>query len=216
MDSIKKTARVAGMLYLFGGITAPFSLIYLPRVLLVPGDATATAAHVRASETLLRLGITSELFVSIMFIFVALTLYRLFKGVDEKHALAMMVLLLVSVPVSLLNVLNEFAAMALVNGQSDALAYVFLRLHGQGLVVAQIFWGLWLFPFGTLVMRSGFIPRVLRVFLMIAGSGYLVSSVAYVLLPQQAHFVSQLAMVLELGELPAALWLLIWGAKAQA
>jgi len=88
-------------------------------------------------------------------------------------------------------------------------------LHGQGLVVASIFWGLWLFPFGMLVMRSGFIPRILGVLLMIAGFGYLTSSFTSLLLPQYAKFVGQFAMVLYFGELPIIFWLLIWGAKVQ-
>jgi Domain of unknown function (DUF4386) len=223
MDSIKKQARIAGILYLLANLTAPFALIYVPRTLVVPGDATATADHVRGSETLLRLGIASELFVSTMLIFAVLALYRLFKGVDEKHAMAMVTLILVSIPVSLLNVLNEVAALVLVSGASflsvlakgqlDALAYLFLRLHGQGLGVAELFWGLWLFPFGILVMRSGFIPRVLGVFLIIAGAGYPISSFASLVLPRYAHLAFQFAMVLGAGELPIVLWLLIWGAK---
>ena len=225
MDSIKKQARTAGILYLLANITAPFALIYVPRALVVPGDATATADHVRASETLLRLGIASELLVSTMLIFAVLALYRLFKGVDEKHAMAMVTLILVSIPISLLNVLNDVAALVLVSGanflsvfekgQLDALAYLFLRLHGQGLGVAELFWGLWLFPFGILVIRSGFIPRVLGFFLIIAGSGYPVGSFTSLVLPQYAHLASQFAMVLGAGELPMVLWLLIWGAKAQ-
>jgi hypothetical protein len=225
MNSTKHTARVAGILYLLAGITAPFSLIYVPSTLVVPGDATATANHIRASETLLRLGIASELIVATMFIFLVLALYRLFKGVNEKHALAMVTLFLVSVPILFLNVLNEIAARVLVSGadflsvfdkrQLDALAYLFLRLHGQGIVVAAIFWGLWLFPFGILVIRSGFIPRVLGVLLMIAGAAYVVSSFAPLFLPQYAHVVSPFATVLEAGEVPIVLWLLIWGAKVQ-
>lgn len=225
MNSIKKQARVAGLLYLLASIPAPFALIYVPSTLIVPGDATATADHVRASETLLRLGIASELFGFIMFIFVVLALYRLFKGVSEKHALAMAILFLVSIPISLLNVLNDIAALVLVSGadflsvfekgQLDTLAYFFLRLHGQGFVVAQIFWGLWLFPFGILVIRSGFIPRVLGFLLFIAGSGYVASSFASLLLPSYRHLVDQFAMVLEIGELPIIFWLLIWGAKDQ-
>src|SRR5216684_7498084 len=199
MNSIKKQARLAGLLYLLASIPAPFGLIYVPGKLIVPGDATATADHVRASETLLRLGIASELIGFIIFIFVVLALYRLFKAVNEKHALAMAILLLVSIPISLLNVLNEIAALVLVSGadflsafekgQLDALAYLFLRLHGQGFIVAQIFWGLWLFPFGMLVIRSGFIPRVLGVLLLIAGSAYVVTSFTSLLLPRYAHVV---------------------------
>jgi uncharacterized membrane protein len=106
MNSIKKQARVAGLLYLLASIPAPFGLIYVPGKLIVLNDATATADHIRASESLLRLGIASELIGFIMFILVALALYRLFKPVNETHALAMMILILVSVPVSLLSVVS--------------------------------------------------------------------------------------------------------------
>jgi len=225
MNSTKKQARVAGLLYLLASIPAPFALIYVPDKLIVTGDATATANHLRASETLFRLGIASELLGFIIFIFVVLALHRLFKAVDKKHVLAMATLLLISLPVSLLNVLNEIAALVLVSGadflsvfetpQLDALAYVFLRLHGQGFVVAQIFWGLWLFPFGILVIRSGFIPRFLGYLLFIAGFGYVASSFTSLLLPSYAHAVDQFAGILELGELLIIFWLLIWGAKDQ-
>jgi len=226
MNSTKKQARVAGLLYLLMGITAPIGLIYVPSTLIVPGSATATADHIRASESLLRIGIASELFHQIIYIFLVLALSRLFKAVDEKQATLMVILgALVSVPIVFLNVLNEFAALGLAKGadflsvfetrQLDALALLFLRLHGQGLVVVSIFWGLWLFPFGILVIRSGFIPRVLGVLLMIAGLGYLISTSTSLLLPGYGHLVDRFAMVLELGELPIIFWLLIWGAKEQ-
>jgi len=224
MNLIKKQARIAGLLYLLASIIGFFCLAYVPGKLIVSGDATATADHIRASPNLLRFGIASELTSFIIFIFVVLALYRLFKAVSEKHALAMVILLLVSIPISLLNVLNEIAALILVSGadflsafekgQLDALAYLFLRLHGQGFVVAEIFWGLWLFPFGVLVIRSGFIPRFLGVLLFIAGFGYLASSFTSLLVPSYRHLVDQFAMVLEAGELPIIFWLLIWGAKA--
>ena len=223
MNSTKKQARVAGLLYLLASIIGFFCLAYVPGKLIVSGDATATADHVRASENLLRLGIASELIAFTLFIFVVLALYRLFKAVSEKHAVALATLLLISIPISLLNLLNEIAALVLVSGASflsafekgqlDALAYMFLRLHGQGFIVAQIFWGLWLFPFGILVIRSGFIPRFLGYLLFIAASGYLASSFTSLLLPSHRHLVDQFAMVLEAGELPIIFWLLIWGAK---
>jgi len=225
MDAIKKQARVAGLLYLLTCLPAPFGLIYVPGALIVPGDATATANHVRASETLLRLGIASELISAAGFIFVVFALYRLFKDVDKQLALLMVTLFVVSVPISFLNVLNDIAALILAGGadflsafgkgQLDALVLLFLRLHNQGLIVAQIFWGLWLFPFGILVMRSGFIPRLLGVLVMIAGCAYPLSSFTSILLPQYAHLVSQYSTILEFGELPIILWLLIWGAKTQ-
>jgi len=223
MNSTKKQARVAGLLYLLASIIGFFCLAYVPGKLIVSGDATATANRIRASETLLRLGIASELIAFTIFIFVVLALYRLFKAVSEKHAVAMATLLLISIPISLLNLLNEIAALVLVSGASflsafekgqlDALAYMFLRLHGQGFIIAQIFWGLWLFPFGILVIRSGFIPRFLGYLLFIAASGYLASSFTSLLLPSYRHLVDQFAMLLEAGELPIIFWLLIWGAK---
>jgi hypothetical protein len=225
MLAIKQQARVAGLLYLLSGLTAPFSLIYVPRTLIVPGDATATADHVRASVTLLRLGMASEVLVAAGFIFVGLALYRLFKSVDERQALAMVLLISVAAPISFLNTLNDAAALVLTSGASflsvfgkgplDALALLFLRLHGQGVFLAQVFWGLWLFPFGRLVIRSGFIPRWLGVSLMIAGTAYVIGSFAALFAPGYFHQVSRFTTVLEIGEAPIIFWLLIWGAREQ-
>ncbi|MDX6560083.1 MAG: hypothetical protein QOF72_3132 [Blastocatellia bacterium] len=224
MSSIKKQARFAGLLYLLACLPAPFALVYVPGALIVPGDATATADRVRTSETLLRLGIAAELLNAIAFIFVVFALYRLFKGVKKHHAAIMVTLFVVSVPISFLNVLNDIAPLILVSGanylsvfdknQLDALVYLFLRLHSQGLLVAQIFWGLWLFPFGVLAIRSGFIPRVVGVLVMIAGCGYLISSFTSVLLPHYAPVAGRIGVAFEFCEL-SVLWLLVWGAKDQ-
>ena len=223
-ESQRKALRAAGLLYLLVAITAPIGLMYVPSTLIVTGDATATADNIRASESLLRIGIGSELFHQTVAVFLVLALYRLFKAVNEQHAKLMVILgALVSVPIMFLNVLNEIAALILVSGadflsafeksQLDALALLFLRLHDQGINVASIFWGLWLFPFGILVTRSGFIPRLLGVLLFIAGSGYLVSSFTSILLPQYANLVGQIALVLGVGELPIIFWLFIRGLR---
>src|SRR5215470_13230402 len=153
MDSIRKTARLAGLLYLLASIPGVYSLMYVPGKLFVKGDAAATAARLRDNPGLLRAGIGAELLATIIFIFVALVLYRLFKPVSPAAALAMMVLIMLSFPISLLNVVNEIAALNLAVGgvgsnflsvfdapQRDALAYLFVRVHFQGIMVAQIFW----------------------------------------------------------------------------
>jgi hypothetical protein len=226
MRSTQQQARFAGFLYLILGLSAPIGLLYVPGKLIVSGNATATADHIRASEGLLRIGIASELFHQIIGVFLVLALYRLFKAVNETHAKQLVILgSLVSLPIVFVNVLNEIAALILVSGadflsvfgkpQLDALAYLFVRLHGQGIIVASIFWGLWLFPFGMLVIRSGFIPRVLGVLLMIAGSAYLAYAFVVLILPRYAPMVSQVALLLEAAELPIILWLLIWGAKTR-
>jgi len=206
-ESQRKALRAAGLLYLLMAITAPIGLMYVPGKLIVSGDATATAENIRGSEWLLRLGIGSELFHQAIAVFLVLALYRLFKPVNEQHAKLLVILgALVSVPIMFLNVLNEIAALILVNGadflsafeksQLDALALLFLRLPDQRINGASIFWGPWLFPFGILVIRSGFIPRLLGVLLFIAGSAYLASSFTSLILPQYAQLVGQFAMVL--------------------
>ena len=205
-------------------ITAPISLLIVPGRLIVSGDAVATANNLRASEWRFRIGIASELFHQAVVIFLAVALYRLLKPVDERHALLLLILgALVSVPIMFVNVLNQVAALILVGGpaflstfekpQLDSLAYLFIRLHGQGITVASIFWGLWLFPFGMLVFRSGFIPRVFGLLLWIAGVAYLASAFCTLVVPQYAARVDQVALLLEIAEVPIIFWLVIWGAR---
>ena len=227
MISIKQQARSAGRLYFLLLLSAPLGLVVVPGKLIVAGDATATADAIRASGWLLRAGIASELIHQIIVIFLVLALYRLFKPVNEMLAKQLVILgALVSVPIMFVNVLNNIAALTLVSGadflkvfdraQLDALAYLFVRLHSQGINVTSIFWGLWLFPFGLLAIRSGFIPRIFGYLLLVAGSAYLVSSFTTLLLPQYASAVGQVALPLEIAEVPIIFWLLIWGATEQA
>ena len=202
--------------------TAPIGIMYVPGKLLVPGDAAATADNIRASESLLRIGIGSEVIYPVIALFLVLALYRLFKPVDENLARLLVVLgALVSAPITFLNVLNEIAALVLVSGadflsacqkgQQDALAYLFIRLHDHGMSVAAIFWGLWLFPFGILVIRSGFIPRILGILLFLAGSAYVASSFTALVLPRYETFVDQFAAFLEVLEMPIVFWFIIRG-----
>jgi hypothetical protein len=225
MHPTDKAARVAGAVYLSMIFTAPFSLIYVPSKLIVRGNATATANNILAHETLFRLGIVAELISAVIFIFVVMALYRLLSGVNKTHASHMVALVLVSAAVGFMNVLSNIAALTLFRGadflavlekpQRDALAMLFLRLHGQGNVINEIFWGLWLFPFGALVMKSGFLPRILGILLIVNGFAYLATSLTSLLLPTYAGVVSRFALIAETGELWIMLWLLIKGAKVQ-
>ncbi|GAA0710829.1 DUF4386 domain-containing protein [Dokdonella soli] len=227
MTVISKNARVAGFLYLLLVIAGPLRLIYIPSTLFVRGNATATANNIAAHESMFRLGIASDLFCGTLLIFLVLALYRLFKGVDKN--LAVLVVILGGVmPAALyfFNLLNDFAALMLVRGadflsafdkpQRDALAMLFLRLHGQEIVAAEIFWGLWLFPLAILVYRSRFLPRFLGVWLVINGFAYLALSFTGLLLPQYEDVVSSIAFPAQLGEVAFMLWLLVMGAKEQA
>ncbi|HYV41165.1 MAG TPA: DUF4386 domain-containing protein [Thermoanaerobaculia bacterium] len=225
MDSTKKAARVAGLLYLVACIPAPFSLIYVPRTLIVPGDATATASRILSHESMFRLGMAGEVITAIAFLFAVLALYRLLQGVNKRHAALMVTLFAISIPISCLNVLNEIAALILVRGadflsvftkpQLDAVAMIFLRLHGHGIGVAAIFWGLWLIPFGVLVYRSGFLPRILGVLLIINCFAYVIPSFTSLLLPRYRDVVSRITAPALLGEAAIVLWFLIRGARNQ-
>ena len=223
MTSTRNPGRFAGLLYVLMSIPGFFALIYVPSKLIVHGNATATASNIAASETLFRLGIACNLIGQAGFIFVALALYDLLKGVHQRRASLMLGLIVVSIPIALLNELNAIAALTLVRGadflsvvekpQRDALAMLFLNLHGYGFDVAGIFWGLWLFPLGWLVYRSGFIPRFLGVLVMLNGFTYPVNSFTSLLLPQYEHIVSRWMMPFGFGELALMFWLLIMGSN---
>jgi hypothetical protein len=223
MHPTDKAARVAGAVYLSMALTAPFSLIYIPTKLIVRGDATATASNILTHETLFRLGIVADMFSAVIFVCVGIALYRLLSKVNKTWARLMVALVLVSAAVGFLNALHNVAALILFRGgdflavfekpQRDALAMLFLRLHGQGTYMNEIFWGLWLFPFGLLVMRSGFLPRILGAWLVLNCFAYLALSLTALLFPPYYDAAFRISMPVLFGELAITLWLLIKGAK---
>jgi hypothetical protein len=223
MHPIKKTARIAGAIYLSMVITGPFSLIYVPGKLIVQGNATATAANILAHDTMFRLGIVAALFGQIIFICLAIALYRLLSDVSKNWARLMVGLVLVSAAVGFVDELNNLGARILFRGgeflsvfdktQLDALGMLFIRLHGQGIMIAEIFWGLWLFPFGLLVFRSGFLPRWIGVWLMVNCFGYVILSMTSLFFPAYNDKLFAWLQPVLFGELAIMLYLLIKGAK---
>jgi hypothetical protein len=228
MHPTVKAARIAGAIYLLEILTGPFSLIYVPTVLIVSGDAAATAANTAAKilshETMFRLGILGDLYSGVISIFLVLALYRLFKDVDHPLAVLMVILGGVTVaPIFFLNSLNWIAALMLLHGggfltqfstpQLNALAMFFLRLHSQGNVVNEAFWGLWLFPFGLLVMKSGFLPRLLGIWLLLGGFAYLGMNVVDILAPQYSDIAFTIAQPALFSEIAITLFLVIRGAN---
>jgi hypothetical protein len=223
MLAIKNPGRFAGLLYVLMSIVGFFAMGYVPGKLIVSGNAAATANNITNSEALFRLGIAGELIGQAGFIFVALALYELLKGVSRRHATLMVLLIVTSIPIAFLNELNSFAALALMRGadfltifdkaQRDALAMLFLHLHGRGFVVAEMFWGLWLFPLALLVYKSRFLPRFLGVWLALAGLGWVILSLTGVLWPPYQDKVNAYLQPAIFGEIVFMLWLLIKGAK---
>jgi len=226
MHPTAKTARVAGALYALIFAFAPFSLIYLPGKLIAPENATATATNILASEGLFRLGIVGELIVAVLFLLLVVALYHLLSGVNKDHALLMVGLVLVSVAITFVNVLTNIAALTFFRGasylsvldkpQRDALGMLFVGLHSQGTLVNEVLWGLWLLPFGLMVMKSGFLPRILGALLIVNGFAYVAASLTSLLLPEYGDVVFRASIPALLGELWIMLWLLIKGAKAEA
>jgi hypothetical protein len=223
MHPIKKAARIAGAIYLSMVITGPFALIYVPNKLIMRGNAAATADNILAHETMFRLAILADLIGSVIFICLGIALYKLLSGVNKTWASLMVALVLVSAAVGFLNTLNDIGALILFRGadflavfdkpQRDALGMLFVRLHSQGIFINEMFWGLWLFPFGLLVFRSGFLPRFIGAWLMINCFGYVALSITALFFPTYYGTAFQWSQPILFGELAIMLWLLIRGAK---
>jgi hypothetical protein len=223
MNTIKKQARVAGALYLLVAVTAPLGLMVVPAQLFDLSDAALTAERIRGGETLLRLGMASELFHQAVEVFLVMALYKLFQPVNQSLARQMAWLGLIPIPIVFLNVLNEVAALMFATGpgflnvfdrpQLDALALLFVKLHGNGLQLAAVFWGLWLFPLALLAWRSGFIPKPVAVPVVAAGLGYLLGAIVSLLLPGLSGALGDLIFILMLGEPVLILWLVVFGAR---
>jgi hypothetical protein len=223
MHPLKKTARIAGAIYLSMVFTAPFTLLYVPGKLIVRGNAAATATNVLAHETMFRLAIIGDLFTHVIFISLGIALYRLLSSVGKTWAMLMVVFVSVSAAVGFLDTLNNAAALILFRGadflsvfdkaQLNALGYLFIRLHNEGIFMNELFWGLWLFPFGLLVFRSGFLPRFIGVWLMINCFGYVALCVIALLAQDYYNVAFRWAQPVLFGELAIMLWLLIKGAN---
>jgi hypothetical protein len=185
--------------------------------LVVRGDVAATSRNLAGSESLFRLGLVSNLIMMIAFLFYALLLYRLLRPVNRSHAMFMVAFVLASVPIYMLNEVNHFAALLMASGQQYDQVKLFLDLHRLGSLIAGIFFGLWLFPLGLLVFRSGFLPKLLGILLMLGSLGYLVLFVQAVLLPgsERTLWTNPFLVVTHASELALMLWLLIRGLDAR-
>jgi len=224
MNSLLNNSRIAGFLYFLLALAGPVRIVYIPSKLFVHGNPSATAGNIAAHESLFRFGMASDLFVGAIVIFVALALYRLFRGVDRNLAV-LVVILGGIIPAALYfgNVLNDAAALALARGydflaafsqpQRDSLVMLFMHLHGMGFTAGEVFYGLWLLPLAVLTYRSNFLPRFLGIWLFLNGLAYLVLSLTGFLFPQYEDALSNVLFPLLSGEVVFFLWLLVRGAR---
>lgn len=224
MDS-KKTARIAGLFYLVVVLTGIFNLAYVPSRLITWDDPAATFSSIMQQEMLFRLGILAGIICFIAFLILPFILYKLLHSINKSYATAMIMFAVVSVPISLINLLNKFSVLTLIS-KADYLkvfetnelhtqVMLYLDYYANGIQIASIFWGLWLFPLGYLVFKSDFLPKALGILLMAGCFGYLINFTGRFLYPgySELGISGFISMPGSIGEIGICLWLLIRGVK---
>lgn len=221
-DSTKKTARMAGLVYLLLAVTSYFGMLCVP---LAREDTAALRRVILRPELSFRLHFISDLVSQVSAVFLVWLLYRLLSPVGKRPAALMSGLFLASVPISICISFNDIAARLLLKESAslsaftrprlDGLADVFLNLHIQGVFAVELLWGLWLIPFGFLVFKSRFIPRIFGITLVVSGLAYALHSFLSLLFPGQwpALYQSVTMILRAAGELPIIGWLLIAGVR---
>ncbi len=223
VPSLKKTARLSGVLYLILIITGAYCIIYVSSKIIVQEDAISTSKNILTNEFLFRTGIISDLISNIIFVFLVLALYRLLKQVNEHRAKLMVALVIVQIPAVFILEAFNITSLLIFKGeilntfqlsQRQDLAMLFLKINEYGALTLEMFWGLWLLPFGLLVYKSRFIPRIFGILLIIAGIAYMNASFVALLFPSYGAFVNQPTLLLvAIGEISITLWLLIKGVR---
>jgi hypothetical protein len=223
-NSIQKTARIAGVLILILVVIAPFSMLYVPSTLIVPGNATTTANNIMASESLFRLGIVSDSVVFLIEIVLSVLLYILVKPVSKTLALVAAFSRLTMTVIQGINLLNHFLALLLLSGagyltvfepnQLHALVLLFLNAHQSVVLIWGLSFGLHLLVLGYLVYKSGYIPGIVGILLVIASLCYLAQSFGSILLPNYKETFALFGLF-SIVEIALPLWLLIKGVNVE-
>jgi hypothetical protein len=220
-------ARIAGLLLLIVAVLGPFSLLYVPSTLFVPGDAPATADNIRASEGLFRLGIVSDSLIFLIEVVLTALLYVLLRPVSRTLSLGAAFARLAMAVIQGINLLPYFIALLLLSGagyltavfepdQLDALALLFLNAHQDGVYIWQMFFGLNLFVLGYLIFKSGYFPRILGLLMVVGALGYLLDAYGNILFHSYGEtFGWVVGVTAVFGELPFFLWLVIKGVNVQ-
>ena len=206
----KKALKGLRILYPIWMVVGMFSIMYIPSKFITL-DAGETARNIIENQLLFKFGVVGSLLTQLLFIFAVIMLYHLFKSVSRMCTLNMLIFFLVSVPIAMVATLGQIAALKLAL-ENQSLMMLFLDLNNQGIIIASIFWGLWLFPLGNLIRQSGYFPKAIGTAVMIGGAGYLFGSFAQLLFAN-AEKIMPLFDFLTLGEMVFIFWLIIKGAK---
>ncbi|WP_411028820.1 DUF4386 domain-containing protein [Spongiimicrobium sp. 3-5] len=225
MNNRNKTARLAGLLYLILVISGIINLMYIPSQLIVWESPSETLENIINSELLFRLGIISGIVTFLAFLLLPLALYKLLHEVNKTSAALMVLFAITSVPISFVNILHKFSILTLISkpnylkdvdiSEIQQQTMFYLDLYNNGVEISQIFWGLWLLPFGYLVYKSGFLPKIFGMLLMAGCFGYLITFFGDFLYPDfhKTTFSTIVGLPASIGEIGICLWLLIAGAR---
>ena len=224
MNTLKTTARITGLLILVTVVLAPFSMLYVPTTLIVPGDAATTASNIISSAPLFRLAMASDAVIFLIEIALCALVYMLVRPVNKTLALIAVFARLAMTIIQGLNLLNHFFVLLLLSGagsvtafgppQLHALVALFLGAHEATVLIWGMFFGLHLLLLGYLVYRSGYLPKVIGGLLVFVGLVYLVQSFGNILLPDAKDLFTAISALAFL-EIAFPVWLLIKGVKDQ-
>ena len=225
MTAPKRLARIAGLLYLLVAIFGGFALGFVYPKIYAAGDAAKTAGNLVANAGLVRTGVVADLFQATVVVFVALTLYRLLKHVNQNAASAMVILAAIGSTIGCLNAVFEFEALRVATGAvdlsafgaagSDALVLLLVDAQHYGIFIAQVFFGLWLAPMGYLAYRSGMFPKALGIALIAGCVSYLVDLLATFLLPDPGTAIHIITSILPtIAEVWMVGYLLVKGVRS--
>lgn len=206
----KQRARLAGILYLILAITSAYAMI-------VNGKGLVE------SEFLNRTAIAGHLASVLSLLFLAFTLHKLFKPVDEHLSRQLLIFVTIQVPIIFLIETFRITSLMIANGkvpltstpvEAQNLSVMLIKIHAYGIQLVKVFWGLWLIPFAQLIIKSGFIPKILGILLWLPAIAYPLDSAAFILFPEYRQYTMIPAYTFSgIGEISVISWLLIKGVK---
>lgn len=222
----KKTARIAGALYLLNGITSGFAFGYVLNKIYIPGNAAKTVANIIANPELVRFGAVADLFQATEWVFLAMILYILLKHIHDNAAKVMVVLVAIGAAIVCLNDVFQFESVRVATGAinltslgvsgSNTIVLLLLEIHHYGFLIAQIFFGLWLVPLGYLSYKSGMFPKWLGLLLITGGICYLVGLLAVFLIPDSGEKINVIITIPSaIAEISMAIYLLVFGIRIE-
>lgn len=222
-NSLKKTARLTGVLYFVFALLAIYDYMYVSPKIFVSGDIAAIMQNLTVREFLFRTTILSALIANILFAVVVLLFYQMLKQVNVFQARWMVVLVLVAIPAAFINDAISMAVLKISKGellqtfsaeQRQGLVATLLKIETYSHQLTTFHWGLWLVPLALLIYKSGFIPKIFTWLLMINSAGYIITSVTNILFPEASATVLKIVYLTWFaGEIPLIFWLMTAGVR---